>query len=348
MSDADKPFFTNEEVSHIEKNLGFLVFNWSDSLISHVIDRAMEAKVEKLYMNTPSTLHGGANDGKVSFLYERLPLSMGFKKVQANLRGKKESFWMLKLDKVENESVEAETEVAKPTSIDPTAIPLEVIPRNYQGAVINILGKRETYTKDELMKVLEVLKREQEKKGKAVARFFYGWDKTWNGGQAFFEGTDKSSRNDTVVIQKIPSEMQEFMANDPILAKFFSFILGTSKHFQQDVLSFILVNKIDTKKWVINEIQTDCINHYMKERNKLRKMAMSKDKKPDWSQIKDMLEANGKKKWIAKLDSMPELKEQVLNNPNLINEFCDDSQNIDKWIKEYNERNERAMEEAEA
>jgi hypothetical protein len=301
--------------------------------------------VKKLYMNTPETLHGGANEDKADYLYERLPKSIGFTKEKCNLRGKTEEFWVYNLENAEKveQTKEEVKKVEKPKKRKSTKIALDIIPRFYQGAVINILGKKEFYTKTELKKVLAILKKEQEKKGKAQARFFYDWSKSWSGGQSFFEGTNKN-RHDTVVLQKIPSELQEFMTNDPILAKFFSFILSTSKHFQQDVISFILVNKIDKNKWVINEIQTDCINLYMKERNKLRAdKELSKNKKADWATIKDMLEANGKNKWIAKLEEMPDLKQKVLENPNLINELCDNSHDLEEWIAEYNRRNVEAL-----
>jgi len=51
--------FSREEVSHIEKNLGFIVFDWAKHLISNVLDQARKRGVSKVYMNTPQTIDSG-------------------------------------------------------------------------------------------------------------------------------------------------------------------------------------------------------------------------------------------------------------------------------------------------
>ena len=336
----NQPHFTKEEISYIERSLNFIIVEWAQSLIRNVLDKALEFGVQNVYMNTPETLHGGATEGKVDYIYERLPVKMGFKKTRANLRGSLETFWLYNFDEASKtaKSIDAFIKQAQ-ENIQPQEdklISADLLSDKWWfGAVISRLGKKPVYKASELRVVCDMLKKENDKRPKAQGKFFYGWNKEWNGGQAFFENTSRSNKADTVVTQKLHSEVQDRMMQDPILAKFFSFILGTGKHFDQDTLGFALVNKIDDENWVINEVQTDCINHYMKERNKLRPdKEVSKTKGATWNTVKDMLEANNRRNWIAKLDTMPELKQQILENPNLVNDLCDDSHDIEKWMEE--------------
>jgi hypothetical protein len=51
-----------------------------------------------------------------------------------------------------------------------------------------------------------------------------------------------------------------------------------------------------------------------------------------WETLKDMLEAQNRSKWISKLEVNEALKNQILDNPGIVGQLPDDSQDIDKWI----------------
>lgn len=119
--------FTNEEISIIEKNLGFIVFDWAKHLISHIITQARNAGVKTVYMNTIDTLDAGAiTEGKVDYFYERLPGLLGFKKEKANLRGKgAEKLWAYHLDVINASFANVLFKMAK-------GFKLEELPKRYQ------------------------------------------------------------------------------------------------------------------------------------------------------------------------------------------------------------------------
>ena len=120
--------FTKEEISIIDKNLGFIVFDWATHLVNHILSAARSEGVEVVYMNTPKTIDSGATqEGKLDFFYERLPPRLGFKKEKVNLRSKgKETLWAYRFDVITascSQFIKLSQSVA-----------LESIPQKYQGA----------------------------------------------------------------------------------------------------------------------------------------------------------------------------------------------------------------------
>jgi len=327
-------YFTPEEISVIDKNLGYIIFDWPKSLINNIIYKARQGNVEKLYMNTSKTLDSGANDAKTSYLYERLPASLGFKKTLVDLRGKgKEELWMMDL----NDATTAKLayDFVK-TAQEDRSFTIDQIPSGLQGAVINIIGRKDKYLKSELQRVISILEMKAGKNKespKQVAKWAYDWgSKTWSGSQRF-----DNRVTETVVLQKIPEQIHDMLLSNPVLKKFWSFLLTHAGHFDdsdKNVVAFALVS-MKGKRWVINEIQTDNIQKYLDIRAKYYKnRGKDKAEKVTWDTIKDMLEAQNRSNWIAKLESLPQLKEQIINNPNIIGQLPDNNTDIDKWLQE--------------
>ena len=106
MPEQDKIVFSPQEISIIEKNLGFIVFDWSKHLIHHILSQASQQGVKIVYMNTSKTLQSGnTSETKTDFFYEKLPPLIGFKHEKANLRGKGlETLWAYHLDVVRSAS----------------------------------------------------------------------------------------------------------------------------------------------------------------------------------------------------------------------------------------------------
>jgi len=136
--------------------------------------------------------------------------------------------------------------------------------------------------------------------------------------------------NETVVIQKLTATTKEFILESPALTKFWSFILSQSQHFDADTIGFALVCKINKNVWVVNEIQTDVINKY----RKLVNMVEPSNDRISIETLKDMLEANNRRNWIPYLETNAELRNSLLQNPNTMHQLCDDTQNIQEWIRE--------------
>jgi len=318
--------FTPEEISVIDKKIGFVVFDWAKHLINHILTQARSSGVSIVYMNTVDTLDSGdTQEMKVDYFYERLPPIMGFKKEQANLRGKgKETLWAYHLDVVEASS----KKMIKLCQ----SITLDSIPKKYQGAFIGILGRKPSYTSEEIKKVLAILDKKSGQKSKSMNKYYYDWkSREWSGSQRFHNKV-----NETVVLQKIPSDVQSFIAEDPVLLKFWSLMLSQSQHFGNDVIGFALVSKLNNNIWVINEIQTDCLNRYQKLRGELWK-GKKEDVGMTFETLRDMLVANNRSNWVDRVESNEGLKQALLANPNMMNDLPDDSKDIDAWIKENKE-----------
>ena len=317
--------FTNEEVSIIEKNLGFIVFDWAKHLISHILAQARNQGVKTVYLNTPETLDAGSiTEGKTDYFYERLPAALGFKKEKANLRGNgDETLWAYHLDTT--------TALSNIIGLFKTAkqYALVDLPQTYQGAFIKIIGKKPYYDENDVQRVLSILKK-KEKKPKSVSKYYYDWEsREWSGSQRF---SDRVVEN--VVLQKITSELQNFIQQNPTLLKFWSYLLSQSQHFGPDVIGFALISKVSSDKWVINEIQTDAINAYLSIRRERKDIGAGSYDYIDEDTLRDMLVAQNRSKWISKIETNQEFKQQLLNNPGIINQLPDDTQDIDKWISE--------------
>jgi len=314
--------FTREEISIIEKNLGFIVFDWAKHLINHILSQARNKGVKTVYMNTPESLDAGAiTEGKTDYFYERLPQLMGFQKEAVNVRRSKEILWTYHFERKEALSnLLGLLKTAKQYT-------LQELPPNKQGAFIGILGRKPYYDENDIQKVLSILKKKQ-KKAKAMSKYYYDWDsKQWSGGQRFFDQVVEN-----VVLQHMTEELKDFIVNEPALLKFWAYILSQHQHFGPDVVGFALVSKIHSDAWVINQIQTDAINAYIKIRRERNEEEMSKGLTEDT--LRDMLEAQNRSKWIAKIEMYPEFKQQLLNNPGIIQQLPDDSQDIEKFISE--------------
>lgn len=330
--------FTKEEASYIDKKLGPIIFDWAKSLINHILFQAKNKDAEVVYMNTPDTLDAGSiTEGKTVYFYEKLPPILGFEKETANLRGKgNETLWAYRFNKSKIASTDLKMALIKLAKL----LTLEQIPPKYQGAFIQILGRKDSYTLEEAQQVIEKIEKNPKKK-KATAKYYYDWtSKTWSGAQTF-----KKNITENVVLQKMTSEMQSVLNSDDTLRKFWSYILSHHSHFGSDVVGFGLVSKISPTIWVINEIQTDCLNHYME----LRKEALewnsvekeNDEKRISWDTLMDMLTARNKTKWIAICETNEAFKQQLLQNPNMIDQLPDDSQDIQNWISE----NQRQIQE---
>ena len=330
MSEEDKLLFTPEEISVIDKKLGYLIFNWPKDLIMQIVQKAKNKGVGNLYMNTPETVDGGANDAKTQYFYNTLPAKFGFKKVMKNLRNKgDEPLWLLELDEVKLAKITYELiKMAEERTFT-----INQVPKSYQGALIQIIGKKPTYLLSEIQKVLQILEekeRKKEKETKSRKGFFYDWESnTWSGGQRFDD-----TRSEIVLTQRVPDDIQNVITQDPVLLKFWDFLLRQPKHFGGgDVIGFALISVINNKNWVINEIQTDCLNKYMDIRSKYYKEERkAPSKKISWESVKDMLEAQNKSNWIAKAETIPQFKQQLIDNPNIITQLPDNSVDIEKWL----------------
>jgi len=323
MDEKEKPLFTPEEISHIDKNMGHIVFDWAKHLIQHILSIAMKQGVHTVYMNTSQTISSGATqEMKLDYFYERLPPLLGFKLQEVKLRGKKESLWAYDLNKKLATSI---LHLFKTADIS-----LQDIPKKYQGAFIGIIGRKPFYTNEEIKQIIDIVEKRQKK---SIPKFYYDWEsREWSGGQRFEETVTEN-----VVLQKIPKESQDLIANDPVLLKFWSLLLSRSQHFGSDVLGFALISKVSRTQWVINEIQTDCINSYLKIRGQYYKKEDREEKGLSWETLKDMFYANNRDNWIPYIERNELIKNQILQNPNIIHQLPDNTHNIEQWIKEHQE-----------
>ena len=98
------------------------------------------------------------------------------------------------------------------------------------------------------------------------------------------------------------------------------------------------------KNWVINEVQTDSINKYLDIRAKYYKGRDNKKAaKMSWETIKDMLQAQNKSNWIAKLESDAQLKQRIIDNPDWIAQLPVNCIDMDKWLAEQTEQRVPAL-----
>jgi len=324
-----KPYFTSAEVSHIDKKLGFIVFDWAKHIISYVMERAQSEGVKVLYMNTSDTVHGIETPDKVEYFYEKLPAMMGFVKEKINLRGKPEILWAYHFDTEKTAFQNTLKRVFAKVYV------LEDFPSKYQGAVIKILGRKPFYTRDEVAKCLNFMApKRSDVATKPNLSFIYDIASTHGGGQRWMENIN--SKPDNVIIQRLHPDTYQMILNDPILAKWWSFITMYPGHFGEkdlNCLGFALVHKYNKNIWVINEVQVDNINKYIDERNKLYKEDYKGGTKVSWNTVKDMLETNNKSNWVPILETNEELKQAIVDDPGLIGDLCDNSVDINTWLK---------------
>ena len=141
-----------------------------------------------------------------------------------------------------------------------------------------------------------------------------------------------------MVLQRLSPELLQKYSSNPALYKFFIYLLQQSKHFSNDEIGFALVSKISPQVWLINEIQTDCINHYMDIRGqyyKRDKKEEDKERGVEWDTLKDMLQGRNRSKWIEKLEGDEQFKQKIMANPSMADQLPDDTQDIDKWLREH-------------
>lgn len=336
--------FTKEEAAYIDKHLNGIVFKWPNKIVSHILSEASKNGVKNVYMNTSKTLKaGGINDDKNDFFYERLPVMLNFTKAKVNLRGKSEEMWKFNTEVV---AVKNETSATPETTEVKTnkkrgrkskmkdSIKLEDIPENRRGIFISVAGRKEVYDSDDIKKILDILQKKSEcKKEEISAKFYYDWNsKTYSGDQNF-----KSGVTEKAVLLKMHTEFQNYINNDNILSKFWSYILSYSGHFGNDVIGFALVSKLNATTWVINEVQTDSISHYLSLRSKALgwNSDYEKTKGITWEVLKDMLVTNNKNNWIIEIEKNEKMKEDFMNNPELVSrlpEKVDMSGEFQKYI----------------
>jgi len=342
----NKEVFTKEEIAYIDKKLNYVIFDWAKTLIKHILSQAQKNNVKVVFMNTPQTLDAGAiTEGKEEYFYEKLPALLGFKKEKANLRNQgMETLWAYHLDQ-KNTNIESTSGLFLKLLKTAKRIALKDLPPSKQGAIINIIGKKDFYTVNEIKKVLSIIdkntsekdKKERNKKDKISSGFFYDWtSKTWTGGQRF-----NPRINEVAVLQKMGDKIRDYINSDEVLKKFWAYILRIGQHFDPDTIGFALISKIRSDIWVINEIQTDNLNHYLNMRSKIQGQRTDKTNKTkgvSWEVLKDMLHAQNRSKWIPKFktdETLKDLKEKLLQDPGKIQQLPDDNQDIDIWIKEY-------------
>lgn len=330
---SEKFSFSEEEIKEINGNLGFIINDWSKHLVAHIVNIAIKNNVSTVYMNTENTVDSGGNGDKIHYFYERLPSFMGFKKEKVSLRGKSEFMWAYHFDR--NDETSPLFQNFKPTkcndyskillseiSCSREKYSLSNVPQGYQGAILSLVGRKESYSVEDLKHVFNVVTKKKTNR-KPKLKFFYDWNRNWSGGQRF-----KEDITEVVVSQLIHDDWQDYIFENKALLKFWSYLLSQSQHFSNDTIGFGLVSKINSEIWVINEIQTDVINKYRALIN-----MHDENKKISYGTLKDMLEANGRSNWIPYLEKNVEFRNQLLNNPNDINQLCDDKTDIDEWIK---------------
>jgi hypothetical protein len=137
-----------------------------------------------------------------------------------------------------------------------------------------------------------------------------------------------------VVVQRLSSQVQDMIEGSEALLKFWSMLLSSSgQHFGNDVIGFTLLSPIKEKTWLINEVQTDCVNSYHRVR-RLDKDTKKKSK-ITWEVVKDILDAQSKSKWKEVIEENHELKHLIMeaNSPeNMIEALPADIEPMD-WIK---------------
>jgi len=174
----------------------------------------------------------------------------------------------------------------------------------------------------------------KEPKSKKTESFSYK-TKNWSGAQRF-----RNDRDEIVLTQRLTKETFDNIMNsdDPALQKFM-YLLYEKKsiqHFEQGLTGFVLISPISSTIWLINEIQTDNLNVYMKIKNNIEQKQKTQEHVLDEQVIKDMLESHNKSIWIPKLTNEKFLK-QIQENPNFIDSLPNNEEiqkvgSIDEWI----------------
>jgi len=310
---------TKEDFQEIESKLGYLINNWYIELVNTIINLAKKENVKKLYWNSSETLGNyGANESKTKFFYESLPSQMGFVKTKANLRGKgEENLWAMDLGR---NSYAAEG-----------LISLEQIPKAYQGAVIGILKSRGPYKKEELKRVLEIIKNSKERKKdfNKTDSFSYNASQTWDGGQQF------TGKEETIVKQKLSSRLISHIletGSSPVKT-FLSNLIDPNQHFDADVVGWALISKVNQDEWVINQIQTDTVNKYLKAKSKVLNEMKIEDKVLDKQSIIDRVYARTNSSiWTSKVENDPEFLRVLQNDPSIIQQLPGDQDLSERGI----------------
>ena len=310
---------TKEDFQEIESKLGYLINNWYIELVNTIINLAKKENVKKLYWNSSETLGNyGANESKTKFFYESLPSQMGFVKTKANLRGKgEENLWAMDLGR---NSYAAEG-----------LISLEQIPKAYQGAVIGILKSRGPYKKEELKRVLEIIKNSKERKKdfNKTDSFSYNASQTWDGGQQF------TGKEETIVKQKLSSRLISHIletGSSPVKT-FLSNLIDPNQHFDADVVGWALISKVNQDEWVINQIQTDTVNKYLKAKSKVLNEMKIEDKVLDRQSIIDRVYARTNSSiWTSKVENDPEFLRVLQNDPSIIQQLPGDQDLSERGI----------------
>jgi hypothetical protein len=257
-------------------------------------------------------------------------IDLGFEKTKADLRNRgEEELWVYKVPIEESKLKSKKEKIEKKNSYT-----LQDIPKRFRGVFIKLIGKRKTYTPENVKRVVEFLRERAKENGASIdkncqSQFFYNWERDWDNAQRF-----DSNVTEKVVVQRLSSQVQDMIEGSEALLKFWSMLLSSSgQHFGNDVIGFTLLSPIKEKTWLINEVQTDCVNSYHRVR-RLDKDTKKKSK-ITWEVVKDILDAQGKSKWKEVIEENHELKHLIMeaNSPeNMIEALPVDIEPMD-WIK---------------
>ena len=315
--------FTVEEIIEIEKALSFIIHRWHHDLAEAVLSIAKSKGIKDLYWNSSETLDsGGANHGKVRYFYEDFPSQLGFKAVNVDLRGKgQERLWHMDMG------------VKKHASDG--LIELSQIPKGLQGAIIGILRGRGPYTKDDLRRAYGIIKSSREKKPKATKNFSYDYSKKWNGGQQF------SKQEEIIVKQRLDKSTFDSILqhSTPSVQKFLSFIIDPSQHFDADGIGWALISPINEDTWVVNQIQTDTINEYLKIKDEVMEGESYGKRKMGKEEISHRLHGSNKSSWAKYMEDSEELFLALQSDISKIERLPTDdvimnSETVPDWIRE--------------
>ena len=81
------------QMDNIANKLNWIMSRWPNLVFHNVWKQAKAAGIKNLYMNTSQTVDSQMSEGGKNQYYEILPESLGFDKVDADLRGRNERFW---------------------------------------------------------------------------------------------------------------------------------------------------------------------------------------------------------------------------------------------------------------
>ena len=301
---------TKEDFLDIEKKLGYLINNWYIELFNTIVTLAKNSNVKQLYWNSSETVDGGSNGSKKNFFYETLPSRLGFVKTKANLRNRgEESLWLMNLD--------------RETYSSDGLIHLNQIPQRLQGGVIGILKSRGPYTKEQLRPVFEILKKQADNPqfNKRKDTYSYNDAESWDGGQQF------AGMSETIVKQKLNSRLINHIleTGSEATKKFLSNLINSSQHFDANTIGWALIAKISPDVWVINQIQTDTLNRYLKARSEALKEVKMEDEVLSLESIKDRVFAATRSSiWANKVENDSAFFQALQNNIELVRQLPSD------------------------